>query len=84
MKTIVATEIIEAKIIRGYQVKLVFSDLTKGVVDLRKFLGKGVFKGLLDQKKFRQLKVDAELGTICWPNGTDIAPDTLYSEINKH
>ncbi len=81
MKTIIAREIIEARIIKDYTVELVFDDLKKGVVDLHKFLGKGIFKELLDKKKFHQMKVDAELGTICWPNGADIAPDTLYFEI---
>ena len=81
MKNIVAREVIEAKIIKDYIVEVVFDDLKKGVVDLRKYLGKGIFKPILDKKKFRQLKVDAELGTICWPNGADIAPDRLYSEI---
>ena len=81
MKIIVAREIIEVKIIKDYIVELVFDDLTKGVVNLRNFLGKGLFKELLDKRKFRQIKVDAELGTICWPNGADIAPDTLYGEM---
>ncbi|MBI3616638.1 MAG: DUF2442 domain-containing protein [Candidatus Omnitrophica bacterium] len=81
MKIIVTREIIEARIIRDYTVELVFDDLKKGVADLRKFLGKGIFKGLLNKKKFRQMRVDAELGTICWPNGADIAPDRLYGEI---
>lgn len=78
MKNIVAREVIEAKIIKDYTVELVFDDLKKGIVDLRKYLGRGIFKSLLDRKKFCQMKVNAELGTICWPNGADIAPDTLY------
>jgi hypothetical protein len=81
MKTIVTREVIEAKIIKNYTVELVFDDLKKGVVNLRKYLGRGIFKPLLDKKKFCQMKVDAELGTICWPNGADIAPDTLYFEV---
>ena len=81
MKMIVAKEIIEAKIIKDYTVEVVFDDLKRGVIDLRKYLKKGIFKELLDKKKFRQMKVDAELGTICWPNGADIAPDTLYSQV---
>ncbi len=81
MKTIVAREVIEARIIGDYTVELVFDDLKRKVIDLRKYLGRGVFKTLLDLKKFRQMKVDAELGTICWPNGADIAPDTLYSDV---
>jgi Protein of unknown function (DUF2442) len=83
MKIIVAREIIEARIVKDYTVELVFDDLKKGLVDLRKYLGRGIFKALLNQKKFRQMKVDAELGTICWPNGADIAPDTLYLEASR-
>ncbi len=81
MKNIVAREVIEARIIKDYSVEFVFDDLKRGVLDLRKYLGRGVFKGLLDPKKFSQMKVDAELGTICWPNGADIAPDRLYMEL---
>lgn len=80
MKIIVAREVIEARVIRDFTVEVVFDDLRKGVVDLRRYLGRGIFKELLDKKKFRRMKVDAELGTICWPNGADIAPDTLYSQ----
>ena len=80
MNTITAREIIDARIVKGYTVELVFDDLERRVVNLRKFLGRGIFAALLDPRKFRQMKVDAELGTICWPNGADIAPDRLYSE----
>lgn len=79
MKTIVPREIIDAKIIKNFVVEFTFDNFQKRTVDLRAFLGKGVFKPLLKQKNFRQMKVDAELGTICWPNGADIAPDRLYS-----
>ena len=78
MKKIVAREVIQARIIKGYTVELVFDNLQKRVVDLRKFLGKGIFAELKQPKKFRRMKVDGELGTICWPNGADIAPDRLY------
>lgn len=73
-------EIFAAEIIKDYTIEVVFDDLRKGVVDLRRYLRKGIFKELLNKKKFCQMKVDAELGTICWPNGADIAPDTLYSQ----
>ena len=83
MKTIVAREVIDAKIIKDYSVEITFDDLKKGVIDLRSYLGKGIFKELLDKKKFCQMKVDAQLGTMCWPNGADIAPDTLYFRISQ-
>ena len=71
-------EIIQAKWIKSYMVELTFSDLQKGRVDLKKYLGQGVFKDLTDLRKFKQFKVDAELGTIIWPNGADIDPEILY------
>ncbi len=80
MKTIEIHEVIEAKPIKDYIVECVFDDLRKGRVDLKRYLGRGIFKNLLDKRKFKQFKVDAELGTIAWPNGADIAPETLYDD----
>lgn len=73
-------EIIKARLIKDYTVEIVFDNKKKGRVDLRSYLGRGVFKNLLDKRKFRQFRVDPELGTLSWPNGADIAPDTLYSK----
>lgn len=73
-------EIIEAKWLEGYTIQLTFSNLKKAVVDLKKYLGLGIFKELTSLEKFKQFRVDAELGTIIWPNGADIAPEVLYRE----
>lgn len=81
MKKIVPREVVEAKVIKDYTIEVVFDDFIRGTINLQKFLSRGIFRELLDKKKFRRMKVDAELGTICWPNGADIAPDRLYSEI---
>jgi hypothetical protein len=40
----------------------------------------GVLAPLRDPAFFQQVRVDAEAGTICWPNGVDLDPDVLYSE----
>lgn len=74
-------EIIDAKFINGYTVEIIFDDFKKCRVDIKKYLNRGIFKELLDQRKFKQFKVDADLGTIVWPNGADIAPETLYKEM---
>jgi len=74
-------EVIKAKLIKDYIVEFMFDNKKKGRVNLKKYLGQGVFKDLLDKRKFKKFQVDPELGTICWPNGADIAPETLYMNV---
>lgn len=74
-------EIIEAKWVKDYIVELTFSNLRKGRIDLKNHLGRGIFKELVDLKKFKRFKVDAELGTLTWPNGADLAPEVLYQKV---
>jgi hypothetical protein len=38
-----------------------------------------VFEPLHDPDVFAQVRVDAELGTVVWPGGADIAPEYLYT-----
>ena len=38
----------------------------------------GVFEPFRNSSYFRQVRVDAEVGTIVWPNGGDICPDVHY------
>jgi hypothetical protein len=38
-----------------------------------------MFEPLQELGLFRQVRLDAELGTIAWPNGADIAPEALYA-----
>ena len=37
-----------------------------------------LFGSLRDPHVFRQVRVDADLGTLVWPNGADIDPNVLY------
>lgn len=45
---------------------------------------KGVFEPLRDPKYFATVKVDPEAATVVWPNGADLAPETLYQEARKN
>jgi hypothetical protein len=69
----------------GYLLRLTFDDGTVGDVDLGYLVGRGpVFEPLQDPDFFAQVTVDRELGTIVWPNGADVAPETLYAVAREH
>jgi len=63
-----------------FQVALAFTDGSHGMVDLSPWIDgkRGVFAALQDPAFFAQVRVDAEAGTIVWPNGADLDPDVLY------
>ncbi|MBA3866276.1 MAG: DUF2442 domain-containing protein [Solirubrobacterales bacterium] len=63
----------------GFELRLRFSDDSERVVDLEPELWGPVFEPLkADPDLFRQVRVDAEIGTIVWPNGADMDPDVLH------
>ncbi len=63
----------------GYSYLVVFDDGTRGVVDLREYLGNGpVFGPLRDPAFFKRAYIAG--GTIAWPNEADNAPETLYEK----
>ncbi len=55
---------------------LEFANGEKKRFDVSPYIGKGVFAPLSDESFFR--KVTVFLGSIQWPNGADLCPDTLY------
>ena len=61
-----------------FRVWLRFQDGTEGEVDLSGELWGDVFEPLKDINYFRTVRLDRELDTICWDNGADFAPESLY------
>ena len=55
---------------------LEFANGEKKRFDVSPYIGKGVFAPLSDESFFRRVTVF--LGSIQWPNGADLCPDTLY------
>ena len=77
-------DIIEVKPLPAYKLFLVFEDGTRGEVDITQIIPfKGVFAKLVDKDFFNSVKINPELGTICWKNGVTLAPSALYDTI-KH
>jgi hypothetical protein len=68
----------------GYRVRVTFKDGIEGEVDLSDLVDRGpVFEPLRDPAYFRRVHVDRTLGTIAWPNGADVAPETLYAKARR-
>jgi len=64
----------------GYRLHLCFEDGVEGQIDLSTILHfAGVFAPLREHHFFMQVRVNPDLGTICWPNDADVDPDVLYS-----
>lgn len=73
----------EARHLHDYVVEVTFNDGRKGCADLSGALRGAVFEPLKDIAKFSRLKVDAELETIAWENGADLAPEYIYFQAFK-
>jgi hypothetical protein len=68
--------VVRAEYRGGFRIHLTFNDLSERTVNFRRWLQGPVFEALKDPAYFREFFVDG--GTVAWPNGADIAPETLY------
>ncbi|MBI4206518.1 MAG: DUF2442 domain-containing protein [Betaproteobacteria bacterium] len=75
MKTL--PHVIEARYVSGYRIELLFNTGVRKTIDFSHWLRGPVFEPLRNREAFRKFYIAG--GTICWPNGADIAPETLYS-----
>lgn len=61
----------------GHRLRVTFSDNTEKEIDFLGWLDGPVFEPLRDPWYFQRFFIDG--GTVAWPNGADIAPETLYA-----
>ena len=68
--------VVEAKYLKDKVLRLKFQDGLEADVDFSDWLEGPVFEPLREPHYFRRFFIEG--GTIVWPNGADIAPETLY------
>ncbi len=68
--------VVKAEYGGGYRIQLTFNDQSNKLVDFERWFYGPVFEPLKDTAYFRRFFIDG--GTVAWPNGADIAPETLY------
>jgi hypothetical protein len=72
-------DVIEAKYLDNYKIKLTFEDGSTGIADLSDYPDEDtVFQAFLDLDYFKEFNI--EYGAIVWGRGElDIAPEKLYT-----
>lgn len=77
-------DVSSVEVIGDHRLRLTFDDGVVGDIDFAGRKWRRVFEPLADQAFFAQVRVDPEIGTVVWPNGVDMAPETLYKLACKH
>jgi len=77
-------DVTAVEVIGDHRLRPTFEDGVVGDASFDQRVWRGVFEPLADPAYFAQVRVDPESGTIAWPNGVDMAPETLYDEACRH
>lgn len=75
-------DITDVSVVRYGVLRLTFADGVQGEVEVLGRMREPVFAKALTPGGFAAVKLDAETGTIVWPGGADLAPDTLYERVS--
>ena len=68
--------VIRADYCGDHCIHVTFNDNSEKTIDFRPWLHGPVFEPLKNRNYFRRFSLEG--GTVAWPNGADIAPETLY------
>jgi Protein of unknown function (DUF2442) len=69
--------VIRAEYRGGYSIELTFSDGLRKTLDFERWLEGPVFEPVKDPKYFARFFLEG--GAVAWPNGADVAPETLHA-----
>jgi hypothetical protein len=76
-------DITAAEVVRHGVLRLTFADGVSGEVEVLDRMRGPVFKDARSLEGFAKVTADKATGTVIWPGGADLAPDTLYERIRS-
>jgi uncharacterized protein DUF2442 len=74
-------DITAVSVVRHGVLRLTFSDGLAGDVEVLARMHGPVFDQARTTEGFAAVTVDNETGTVVWPGGADLAPDTLHERV---
>jgi Protein of unknown function (DUF2442) len=74
-------DITAAIVVRHGVLRLTFADGLSGEVEVLPRMRGPVFDQARTAEGFAEVELDPETGTVVWPGGADLAPDTLYERV---
>lgn len=77
-------DVVSVQPLPEHRLRVKFDDGTEGVVDVAEMVEfAGVFEPLREPEFFAKASLNAELGTVCWPNNADLDSDVLYAQVGR-
>lgn len=76
-------DITAATVVRHGVLQLTFADGVSGEVEVLGRMRGPVFERARTPAGFAEAALDEETGTVVWPGGADLAPDTLYERVRS-
>jgi len=74
-------DITAVSVVRHGVLRLTFADGLAGELDVLARMHGPVFERARTPDGFAEVTADTESGTVVWPGGADLAPDTLYERV---
>src|SRR5260370_15945379 len=66
------------EIVSPYTLRVRFNDESEQLINFEPVLTGELFGSLRDLKLFNSVRIDPEVHTLVWPNGSDFEPATLH------
>lgn len=74
--------VVQVRALPDHHLEIEFADGVSGVLDDRHVIWGPVFEPLRDPARRAEAGIDDE-GVVRWPNGADLAPDTMYERLKS-